>query len=111
MSIMTGWFIVIYHRRTFTGWTDSLMGCERMHTNEHQSGELNRFTVWVKPCCLTVYIETSMVSYLVAQPSRKPVTAWRQQLTQEWWTKQRGQFACVISQEVIAEALSGRKEQ
>ena len=29
-SVMTGWFIVIYHRRTFTGWTGSLMGCKRM---------------------------------------------------------------------------------
>src|SRR5213592_1377076 len=28
-SVMTGWFIVIYHRRTFTGWTGSLMGCEQ----------------------------------------------------------------------------------
>src|SRR5436189_6482066 len=27
-SAMTGWFIVIYHRRTFTGWTGSLMGCD-----------------------------------------------------------------------------------
>jgi hypothetical protein len=30
---MTGWFIVIYHRRTFTGWTGSLMGCERVDTD------------------------------------------------------------------------------
>ena len=30
MSVMTGWFIVIYHRRTFTGWTGSIMGCERI---------------------------------------------------------------------------------
>src|SRR6266850_108591 len=29
-SVMTGWFIVIYHRRTFTGWTGSIMGCERI---------------------------------------------------------------------------------
>ena len=29
VSVMTGWFIVIYHRRTFTGWTGSLMGCEQ----------------------------------------------------------------------------------
>jgi N-6 DNA Methylase len=29
---MTGWLIVIYHRRTFTGWTASIMGCEQMHT-------------------------------------------------------------------------------
>jgi FAD/FMN-containing dehydrogenase len=55
----------------------------------------------------TVYIETSVVSYLVAQPSRDPVTAWRQRLTQEWWSEQRGQFACVISQEVILEAMAG----
>ncbi|MGO9203031.1 MAG: hypothetical protein ACLQM8_21135 [Limisphaerales bacterium] len=27
---MTGWLIVIYHRRTFTGWTVGLMGCKRM---------------------------------------------------------------------------------
>jgi hypothetical protein len=55
----------------------------------------------------SVYIETSVVSYLVARPSREPVTAWRQQLTNEWWVERRGLFACVISQEVIAEALEG----
>ncbi len=52
----------------------------------------------------SVYIETSVVSYLVARPNRDPVTAWRQQLTNEWGA---GQFACVISQEVIVEALEG----
>src|SRR5665213_2429166 len=55
----------------------------------------------------TVYIETTIVSYLVAQPSRNPVTGWRQKLTQEWWTAQRGQFACMVSQEVITESLEG----
>src|SRR6266516_5655328 len=34
-SAITGWLIVIYHRRTFTGWTGSLMGCEQMNTDEH----------------------------------------------------------------------------
>lgn len=58
----------------------------------------------------SVYIETSVVSYLVARPNREPVTAWRQQLTNEWWVARRGQFACVISQEVIAEALEGDAE-
>lgn len=28
-SVMTGWLIAIYHRRTCTGWTGSLMGCEQ----------------------------------------------------------------------------------
>jgi len=32
----------------------------------------------------SVYIETSVVSYLVARPSREPVTAWRQHLTSNW---------------------------
>ena len=32
MSVMTGWLIVIYHHRTFTGWTGSLMGCEQRGT-------------------------------------------------------------------------------
>jgi hypothetical protein len=55
----------------------------------------------------SVYIETSVVSYPVARPSREPMTAWRQQLTNEWWMERRGLFACVISQEVIVEALEG----
>jgi hypothetical protein len=55
----------------------------------------------------TVYIETSVVSYLVAKSSRHAVTAWRQQMTREWWIEQRGRFVCVISPEVIAEAATG----
>jgi hypothetical protein len=55
----------------------------------------------------SVYIETSVVSYLVAKPSRDAVTAWRQRLTREWWIEQRGRFVCVISPEVIAEAAAG----
>jgi hypothetical protein len=31
---LTGWLIVIYHRRTFTGWTASIMGCEQMDTDQ-----------------------------------------------------------------------------
>src|SRR2546422_7199402 len=37
-SAITGWFIVIYHRRTFTGWTGSLMGCELIFANELATG-------------------------------------------------------------------------
>jgi predicted nucleic acid-binding protein len=55
----------------------------------------------------SVYIETSVVSYLVANPSRDRVTALRQQLTREWWAETRWQFACMISQEVLAEAMAG----
>jgi hypothetical protein len=35
------------------------------------------------------YIETSVVSYLTAQPSRDIVTAAQQQITREWWQMKR----------------------
>lgn len=33
----------------------------------------------------TVYLETSVISYLAARPSRDMVTATRQDITREWW--------------------------
>ena len=36
-----------------------------------------------------VYIETSLVSYLVARPSRDLIRAARQQLTVAWWENER----------------------
>jgi hypothetical protein len=59
----------------------------------------------------TVYIETSFVSYLVADPSRDLVTAANQQVTRDWWQQRRRSFACLISQEVIVEANRGDPEQ
>jgi len=54
-----------------------------------------------------VYIETSVISYLVARPSRNIVaTAW-QQVTQEWWDKRRAQFELFTSELVLAEAAQG----
>src|SRR2546426_798597 len=37
-SVMTGWFIVIYHRRTFTDWTGSRMGCEQRTQRQRTRG-------------------------------------------------------------------------
>ena len=59
----------------------------------------------------TVYIETSIVSYLVADPSRDLVTAANQQVTRDWWQRRRESFACLASQEVVAEASRGDPEQ
>lgn len=39
----------------------------------------------------TVYVETSIVSYLAAHPSRDLVTAARQQITHTWWRERRQQ--------------------
>jgi predicted nucleic acid-binding protein len=57
-----------------------------------------------------VYIETSVISYLVARPSRDLITAAHQQLTQEWWQNRRGDFALYASQLVIQEAGAGEAE-
>lgn len=54
-----------------------------------------------------LYVETSIISYLTAQPSRDIVTAARQQLTREWWQTKRGGFDLYISEFVIREAGSG----
>jgi len=54
-----------------------------------------------------VYIETSIVSYLTAWPSRDLVTAARQQITREWWETRREGFELFISQSVIDEASAG----
>jgi len=59
----------------------------------------------------TVYLETSIVSYLVADPSRDLVTTANQRVTQDWWQQRRETFVCLISQEVIAEASRGDPEQ
>lgn len=54
-----------------------------------------------------VYIETSIISYLAARPSRDLITAARQQLTHEWWNRRRSAFDVCISELVVAEAASG----
>lgn len=40
----------------------------------------------------TVYIETSIISYLAAQPSRDLITAAHQQITHDWWRRRRSAF-------------------
>ena len=55
----------------------------------------------------TVYLETSIISYLAARPSRDLVTAARQQVTREWWARRRTSFVVYVSEAVIAEARAG----
>ena len=55
----------------------------------------------------TVYIETSIVSYLAAPPSRHPVTARNQRLTHEWWNTRRHDCALLTSEIVVREAAEG----
>ena len=55
----------------------------------------------------TVYIETSVVSYLTAWPSRDMVVAAYQQITRDWWHDAQDRFELVASGLVIAEASAG----
>ena len=54
-----------------------------------------------------VYVETTIVSYLTAWPSRDVVMAGHQQVTREWWDVHRRRYELCISQLVIAEASVG----
>jgi predicted nucleic acid-binding protein len=58
----------------------------------------------------TIYIETTVVSYLVANPSRDSILAAHQELTRQWWQEERLQYQCVTSSEVLREAGLGDAE-
>jgi len=45
----------------------------------------------------TIYIETTVVSYLVANPSRDSILAAHQQLTRQWWQDERQRYQCVTT--------------
>ena len=55
----------------------------------------------------SVYIETTIISYLTAKPSRDLIIAAHQQITTEWWTDVRPQVDCYISPFLIDEASRG----
>jgi predicted nucleic acid-binding protein len=52
----------------------------------------------------SVYLETSIISYLASHPSDEPAVAANQQITQEWWQARADRFDVYISQLVIQEA-------
>lgn len=54
-----------------------------------------------------VYIESSIISYLTARPSRDMVTATRQTITSEWWQNSRGKYEIYISALVVEEISGG----
>ena len=55
----------------------------------------------------TVYIETSIVSYLTARPSSDLLAAAWQKVTIDWWETQRDRFDLFASDIVIEEAGRG----
>ena len=58
-------------------------------------------------CVKTVYIETSILSYLTARPTRDLLATSRQQVTREWWDTRRARFDLFVSPLVDQEARRG----
>jgi len=55
----------------------------------------------------TIYVETSILSYLTARPTRDLLAAGRRQITHEWWDTRRVRFDVYISPLVDQEARRG----
>jgi hypothetical protein len=55
----------------------------------------------------SVYIETSIVSYLTARPSRDLRAAAWQQITTQWWEQERLRYDVLTSEVVLTEASLG----
>ncbi len=55
----------------------------------------------------TIYIETSVISYYTAKPSRDIIVLAHQEITREWWDRALRKYDAVISEIVIEEARAG----
>ena len=55
----------------------------------------------------TLYMESTIPSYLVSRSSRDVVIAGHQQLTRDWWETRRNRFDIFVSQLVIDEISAG----
>lgn len=58
----------------------------------------------------TLYVETSIVSYLAGRASRDLLIAACQQATRDWWQDQLERYELFTSQLVVAEAAAGDPE-
>jgi predicted nucleic acid-binding protein len=58
----------------------------------------------------SVYVETSISSYLTARPSRDVRAAAWQQLTAQWWDEARANYDLFTSELTVVEASAGNPE-
>ena len=58
----------------------------------------------------SVYVETSVVSYLTALPARDLLAAAWQRATNEWWEQRRAMYELFTSRLVVEEASQGHPE-
>lgn len=55
----------------------------------------------------SVYLETTIISYLAARPSSDIVVAGHQKITHDWWQNTRTSYELFASELVVQEASSG----
>ena len=55
----------------------------------------------------SLYLETTIPSYLAAHPSRDLVIAAHQQITHDWWRNAPERFDLYVSEAVLAELSAG----
>ena len=55
----------------------------------------------------SVYLETTIISYLAAWPSQDLIVAGHQQITHDWWKNERGKFDLLVSELVLREISAG----
>jgi hypothetical protein len=58
----------------------------------------------------TVYLETSVISYRVARPSRDIIVLARQEITAEWWDNVLPKLDAFVSPVVLDEIASGDQQ-
>ena len=55
----------------------------------------------------SIYLETSVISYLTSRSSRDLVVAAHQEITRVWWDSQRTKYALYVSDFVLLEIQAG----
>jgi predicted nucleic acid-binding protein len=58
----------------------------------------------------SVYLETTIPSYLSAKPSRDLIVSAHQQISHEWWDNAKDRFRFLISEAVLEEIRAGDPE-